>query len=65
MMRRLALASAVAWPLLVWADGSALRAAAEAGDLKTLRQLLDAGTPVDARDARRRTTAMWRRCASC
>lgn len=55
MKRRSLLASATAWPLLAWADGSALLAAAEAGDLGTLRRLLDAGTPVDSRDARRRT----------
>ena len=33
-------------------------AAAEAGDLAALRRLLDAGTPVDARDARRRTALL-------
>lgn len=38
--------------------GPALVAAAEAGDLAALRRLLDAGTPVDARDARRRTALL-------
>jgi ankyrin repeat protein len=32
--------------------------AAESGDLPTLRRLLDAGTPVDTRDARRRTALL-------
>jgi ankyrin repeat protein len=40
------------------ADGNTLVAAAEAGDLAALRRLLDAGTPVDARDARRRTALL-------
>jgi ankyrin repeat protein len=55
MRRRSLLASATAWPLLGWADGIALVAAAEAGDVHRLRRLLDAGTPVDARDVRQRT----------
>ncbi len=42
----------------VWANPTALVAAAEAGDLDTLRRLLDAGTPVDARDGRRRTALL-------
>ncbi len=40
------------------ATGDALIAAAEAGDLATLRRLLDAGTPVDGRDARQRTALL-------
>ena len=55
MMRRSVIAWAATWPALAGASGEALVAAAEAGDLAALRRLLDAGTPVDARDARRRT----------
>ena len=40
------------------ADAAALVAAAEAGDMAALRRLLDAGVPVDARDARRRTALL-------
>jgi uncharacterized protein len=40
------------------ATGDALIVAAEAGDLSTLRRLLDAGTPVDGRDARQRTALL-------
>jgi ankyrin repeat protein len=58
MRRRLWLAGAVAWPAAVRADGAALVAAAEAGDLVSLQHLLDSGTPVDARDARRRTALL-------
>ena len=58
MRRRRLLAGAAAWPLLVQADGAKLVVAAEAGDLATLRRLLDAGTPVDARDARQRTALL-------
>jgi len=58
MRRRLLLAAALAWPALALADAAALVAAAEAGDLATLRRLLDAGTPVDARDGRRRTALL-------
>lgn len=35
-----------------------MHTAAEAGDLETLRRLLDAGTPVDQRDARGRTALL-------
>ncbi len=42
----------------VHATSAALIAAAEAGDLATLRRLLDAGTPVDARDGRGRTALL-------
>jgi ankyrin repeat protein len=55
MMRRSVIAWAATWPALARAGGEALVAAAEAGDLAALRRLLDAGTPVDARDTRRRT----------
>ena len=58
--------AALAWPwaaLGATADdapnrASALIAAATAGDVATLRRLLDAGTPVDARDTRRRTALL-------
>jgi hypothetical protein len=39
-------------------DGAALVSAAEAGDLAALRRLLDAGTPIESRDARRRTALL-------
>jgi len=58
MRRRLLLAAALAWPALAHADAVALVVAAEAGDLATLRRLLDTGTPVDARDGRRRTALL-------
>jgi uncharacterized protein len=58
MKRRLFLGAAAAWPLLTRADAAALARAAEAGDVVTLRRLLDAGRPVDARDARRRTALL-------
>ena len=58
MKRRGLLAGAVGWPMGARAEGAALVAAAETGDLATLRRLLDAGTPVDARDARRRTALL-------
>jgi len=52
------LAAAVLGPALARADGAALGAAASAGDLALLRRLLDAGTPVDARDAQGRTALL-------
>ena len=55
MRRRSVMAWAAAWPALARASGGTLVAAAEAGDVAALRRLLDAGTPVDARDERRRT----------
>ena len=58
MKRRRLLLAFLAWPALVRADASGLVAAAEAGDLAALRRLLDAGTPVDARDARGRTALL-------
>ena len=42
----------------VAADLPPLVAAAERGDLTTLRRLLDAGAPVDQRDARGRTALL-------
>jgi uncharacterized protein len=50
-------------PIATAADGPQRRAAdlvaaAEAGDLAALRRALDAGTPVDARDARMRTALL-------
>lgn len=58
--RRRRLVIAVAWPLAAAATSSTppLVAAAEAGDLATLRRLLDAGAPIEARDARGRTALM-------
>jgi ankyrin repeat protein len=44
-----------AWPSWVLADAAGLVGAAEAGDLVTLQRLLDAGAPVDSRDAQGRT----------
>ena len=58
MRRRLLLAAATVWSAQARADGASLVAAAEAGDLTTLRRLLDAGAPVDLRDARRRTALL-------
>lgn len=58
LQRRQLLAAAAAWPLSAHADGPGLVRAAEAGDLATVRRLLDAGTPVDSRDARRRTALL-------
>ena len=58
MKRRGLLAAAMSLPLTGHADGAALVAAAEAGDLATLRRLLDTGTPVDARDTRGRTALL-------
>lgn len=58
MKRRRLLAAAMGLPLTGHADGAMLVAAAEAGDLATLRRLLDGGTPVDARDARGRTALL-------
>lgn len=58
LQRRVLLAAAAAWPVLALADGPALVRAAEAGDLAAVRRLLDAGTPVDSRDDRRRTALL-------
>jgi ankyrin repeat protein len=58
MKRRPLLATAVAWPAWAVASPPALIAAAEAGDSAALRRLLDAGTPVDTRDASKRTALL-------
>lgn len=59
--RRPLLALLAAWPLAgeaAEAPTPPLVTAAEAGDLATLQRLLEAGAPVDARDARGRTALM-------
>lgn len=48
--------AAAAWPAR--ASAATLHEAAEAGDLGALRRLLDAGVPVDGRDARGRTALL-------
>jgi uncharacterized protein len=58
LKRRRLLAAGAAWPLLARADAAALVRAAEAGDRVALQRWLDAGVPVDARDARRRTALL-------
>lgn len=58
MQRRPWLIAAAAWPARAWASPQALVAAAEAGDVAALRRLIDAGTPVNARDARKRTALL-------
>lgn len=59
MRRRTLLACGAAWPMwVVVADTPALVRQAEAGDLSALRRLLDAGVPVDTRDARGRTALL-------
>ena len=58
MKRRRLLLAATALPLAVRADGAALLAAAEAGDLAAVRRQLERGTPVDTRDARGRTALL-------
>lgn len=52
------LAGGTAGPLLAHAQTVGLVSAAEAGDVATLQRLLDAGVPVDTRDARRRTALL-------
>ena len=58
MKRRRLLLAATALPLAVRADGAALLAAAEAGDLAAVHRQLERGTPVDTRDARGRTALL-------
>jgi ankyrin repeat protein len=58
LKRRWLLTAACLLPALACADTQRLVAAADAGDLAALRRLLDAGEPVDARDARRRTALL-------
>ena len=55
MRRRTLLAALAAWPLRARADALRLVRAAEDGDMPALRRLLEAGWPVDGRDARGRT----------
>lgn len=50
--------AAMSLPRAARADAAALGAAAAGGDLATLRRLLDAGTPVDARGAQGRTALL-------
>jgi hypothetical protein len=52
------LAGGATWPLATWADAPWLVGAAEAGDVTALRRLLDAGVPVDTRDAGGRTALL-------
>ena len=52
------LAGGTAGTLPAHAQAVALVSAAEAGDLATLKRLLDAGVPVDTRDGRRRTALL-------
>ena len=56
--RRNWLAAGLALPMAAWAQDAPLLAAARAGDVAALRRLLDAGAPVDARDARGRTALL-------
>lgn len=58
MRRRAWLATATAWPIGAGAQAASLHAAAGRGDTAALRRLLDAGTPVDARDERGRTALL-------
>ena len=58
LVQAAAAAVAAAWSSLTRATPAALIAAAEAGDIAALRRLLDAGTPVDARDGRQRTALL-------
>ena len=58
MRRRTLLAAGATWPGWACADVPALVGAAEAGDMAALRRLLDAGVPVDTRDARGRTALL-------
>ena len=58
MKRRWLLTAVGLLPALASAEVPRLVAAAEAGDLAALRALLDAGVPVDTRDARRRTALL-------
>ena len=58
MKRRGLLLAVMSLPLSSHADGAALLAAAEAGDLAAVRRLLDRRMPVDTRDARGRTALL-------
>jgi hypothetical protein len=58
MKRRTLLAVGATWPGWGRADAPALVRAAADGDLASLRRLLDAGVPVDSRDALGRTALL-------
>lgn len=58
MRRRSLLAVGATWPGWAAADAPLLVSAAEAGDMAALRRVLDAGVPVDSRDARGRTALL-------
>ncbi|MDO9095218.1 MAG: ankyrin repeat domain-containing protein [Rubrivivax sp.] len=58
MRRRTLLAVGATWPGWASANVPALVRAAAAGDLAALRRLLDAGVPVDTRDAQGRTALL-------
>jgi len=58
MRRRALLAVSATWHGWAGADVPALVGAAEAGDMVALRRQLDAGVPVDSRDARGRTALL-------
>jgi len=58
MKRRTLLAVGATWPGWGRADAPALVRLAAAGDLASLRRLLDAGVPVDSRDALGRTALL-------
>lgn len=58
MRRRTLLAVGATWPGWASADAPALVRAAEAGDMAALGWLLDAGVPVDTRDAQGRTALL-------
>lgn len=58
MKRRALLAGGTAWTMTAQADARQLAAAAQQGDIATLRRLLDAGVPVDARDAEGRSALL-------
>ena len=58
MKRRTLLAIGATWPVWARAEPSAMVRAAAAGDMASLRRLLDAGVPVDSRDANGRTALL-------
>jgi uncharacterized protein len=58
MRRRWLLAVGATWSGWAGANAPLLVSSAEAGDVATLRRLLDAGVPVDSRDARGRTALL-------
>ena len=57
MTRRACLALLLWLPLLAWADTPLIQAAAR-GDAQEVRRLLDAGAPINARDARGRNAVL-------